>query len=137
MLSHIYFHCDRSSFVKVCRVIERRTSITRAMKHIQKSRLKSEANKGMFEKELTVLNGINHPNGVKLIACFGDDNDLCLVLEYIDGGDLLTYVSKRGGLSEEEARKIAMMLFPAIVAFHAKKIVHRDLKPDNTSLLMG
>ncbi|KAH8919475.1 Pkinase-domain-containing protein [Atractiella rhizophila] len=125
------------AFAKVSRVIERGTSTARAVKHIQKSRLRSEANKGMFEKEMMIQNEINHPNVVRLIECFEDENDLCLVLEYVDGGDLLNYVSKRGGLSEEDARKIAKMLFPAIAAFHAKKIVHRDLKPDNILITHG
>ncbi|KAH8913918.1 kinase-like protein [Atractiella rhizophila] len=129
MSSHIYFHCGRDSSGEVCRVIERGTSTLRAVKHIRKSRLKSETNKGMIEKEMAILNEINHPNVVKLIECFDDDNDLCVVLEYINGGDLLSYVSIRGGLLEEEARQIAKMLFPAIAVFHAKRIVHRDLKP--------
>ncbi|KAH8915655.1 kinase-like protein [Atractiella rhizophila] len=123
------------SFVKVHRVIERGTSNVRAVKHFKKSRLKSETSKGMFEKEMAILDEINHPNVVKLIECFDDDNDLCLVLEYVNGGDLLSYVSKRGGLLEEDARQIAKMLFPAIATFHSKKIVHRDLKPGRFSLL--
>ncbi|KAH8930347.1 kinase-like protein [Atractiella rhizophila] len=118
-----------NSFGKVCRVIERGTSNVLAVEHFKKSRLKSETSKGMFEKEMAILNEINHPNVVKLIECFDDDNDLCLVREYVNGGDLLSYISKRGGLFEEDARQIAKMLFPAIAAFHAKKIVHRDLKP--------
>ncbi|KAH8930338.1 kinase-like protein [Atractiella rhizophila] len=91
----------------------------------------------MFEKEMAILNEINHPNVVKLIECFDDGDDLCLVLEYVNGGDLLSYVSKRGGLFEEDARQIAKMLFPAIAAFHAKKIVHRDLKPGSILITHG
>ncbi|KAH8928079.1 kinase-like protein [Atractiella rhizophila] len=79
-------HDPQDSFGKVCRVIERGTSNVRAVKHFKKSRLKSETTKGMFEKEMAILNEINHRNVVKLIECFDDDDDLCLVLEYVNGG---------------------------------------------------
>jgi serine/threonine/tyrosine protein kinase RAD53 len=53
-----------------------------------------------------------------------------LVLEYVPGGDLLDYILKNNGVSEEQARDIVLQTCEALAYCHGRGITHRDLKPE-------
>jgi len=65
------------------------------------------------------------------------DNELltrtivCIVTEYIKGGDLIDYVQERTRLKEEDAAKLFRQLLTAIQWCHYKGIAHRDIKLEN------
>ena len=72
----------------------------------------------MDEKELEVqLNEIEllkvceHPNVVKLIDYFEDPANIYLVLEYIEGANLMKYVSKKDHLKESHCKKVLKQIF--------------------------
>jgi serine/threonine-protein kinase len=54
-----------------------------------------------------------------------------MVMEFLDGGDLATWLSKRGRLPVELAVEFVLQVCVAIADAHALGIVHRDLKPAN------
>jgi len=58
----------------------------------------------------------------------------CLVLEYVNGGELFDLLLENGALSEEEARKMFRQIISAIEYMHKHLIIHRDLKPENILL---
>jgi serine/threonine/tyrosine protein kinase RAD53 len=53
-----------------------------------------------------------------------------LVLELIKGGDLLDYILRNEGLSEDVTKHIVYQLCQALAYIHEKGITHRDLKPE-------
>lgn len=57
-----------------------------------------------------------------------------LVLEYVDNGDLFTYITRNGRLSEEGAMHFFRQMMSALSYCHAFNICHRDLKPENILL---
>ncbi len=59
------------------------------------------------------------------------------VIELCAGGDLLTYVRRRGCLKEEIAREFFRQACAAVGYCHRKNIVHRDVKLDNMLLDIG
>lgn len=60
------------------------------------------------------------------------ENDLwCMVMEYIDGGNLETLVKKQGGFSEVEAIRYIYQIGSALDYIHKQGILHRDVKPAN------
>jgi serine/threonine protein kinase len=58
-------------------------------------------------------------------------------MELCAGGDLLTYVRRRGCLNENIARELFRQMSAAIHYCHRKGIVHRDIKLDNMLLDIG
>ncbi|HAZ48087.1 MAG TPA: serine/threonine protein kinase [Cyanobacteria bacterium UBA11369] len=60
---------------------------------------------------------------------------LCFILmEYIEGTDLQSYVNKRGGLPEAEALQYIQQVGDALTAMHQEELLHRDVKPSNIVL---
>ena len=62
------------------------------------------------------------------------NNKLILIMEYIKGGSLKDYLSKKGPLDEESAKIVFNQLIRVINYCHHQGIVHRDIKPENILL---
>ena len=56
---------------------------------------------------------------------------VAILMEYLEGGELLKYLQEKGKLDEDEARGIFLQLVDAISYCHKEKIIHRDLKLEN------
>ncbi|XP_045689576.1 serine/threonine-protein kinase MARK1-like [Phyllostomus hastatus] len=85
-------------------------------------------------REIHCLKNLNHPNITKLSEVMATENELCLVMEHMSGGELSNYIEKHGARTEEEARTIFRQLVSALHHCHQKGFVHRDLKPENILL---
>ena len=88
-------------------------------------------NRTMIEVEN--MKKLDHPYIVKYHTSFQADHKLYIVMEYIDGGDLMTYISERKNhyLAEDQILKIFIQIVIALKYIHSHKILHRDLKPQN------
>ncbi|HNT05395.1 MAG: Serine/threonine-protein kinase PrkC [Chloroflexi bacterium ADurb.Bin180] len=87
--------------------------------------------KRRFRKEAQVVSKFAHPNVVTAYSLETDDRgDLCLILEYVDGGSLKSLIAP-GPLEPKRAIEIAMDLCDAVQAIWKYDIVHRDIKPSN------
>ncbi|XP_018565876.1 serine/threonine-protein kinase ULK2 isoform X2 [Anoplophora glabripennis] len=108
---------------------------TVAIKSItKKNLLKSPNLLGKEIKILKELTALHHENVVALLDCKESANNVYLVMEYCNGGDLADYLSAKGTLSEDTIRLFLIQLAGAMKALYAKGIVHRDLKPQNILL---
>ena len=76
----------------------------------------------------------NCPWWVKCYYSFQDEQYLYLVMEYVPGGDIMTYLIKLDIFSEELARFLIAESILAVESLHESKFIHRDLKPDNLLL---
>ncbi|KAI1259839.1 hypothetical protein F5Y18DRAFT_284555 [Xylariaceae sp. FL1019] len=84
-----------------------------------------------IEREVAILKLIDHPNIVKLYDIWENRSEIYMVLEYMDYGDLFSYISKVGALHEFEMMGYFRQLLDALEYCHSFKICHRDLKPEN------
>lgn len=82
-------------------------------------------------KEAKALQKLSYPSIVQLYHAFIWKNDVVLIMEYVSGGELYSYVKSRGSVSELEARKIFRQLVYTVDYCHNKYVIHRDLKPSN------
>ena len=70
-------------------------------------------------------------NIVKIYETFETKKHICIVMEYICAGDLLSYIKKRSKLTETIAKFIFKQIILALQYIHNHNIVHRDIKLDN------
>ncbi|XP_042469672.1 probable serine/threonine-protein kinase PBL11 isoform X1 [Zingiber officinale] len=85
-----------------------------------------------WENEMNVLGNMRHPNLIKLLGCCNGDNEIILVYELMNNGDL-ERIFDRGDepLSWQQRIKIATGVAGALAFLHTpeKNIIHRVIKP--------
>jgi tRNA A-37 threonylcarbamoyl transferase component Bud32 len=88
-----------------------------------------------FKREARLLVGLNHPNLPKIIDYFADAGRWYLVMDFIEGETLETYLTHRAGgyLPVNEALDMGMQLCTVLEYLHTRQppIIFRDLKPAN------
>lgn len=84
-----------------------------------------------MRQEISILRELNHENVVQFKDVFETRNELQIVTELCDGGELFERISRKGSYSEKEAAAIFAQLLQGIAYMHEKEIIHCDLKPDN------
>ncbi|KAF2199137.1 Pkinase-domain-containing protein [Delitschia confertaspora ATCC 74209] len=87
-----------------------------------------------LEREIVIMKLLDHPNIVRLHDVWENRNELYLVMEYVQGGDLFQYMSEVGDLREIEVVHLFRQIIAALLYCHRLKIYHRDLKPENILL---
>jgi len=75
---------------------------------------------------------VDHPFIVKHLCSFQDKAHLCIVMEYLNGGELFRLIRKSHRLSPVVARFFSGEVVLALGHLHSMDIVYRDLKPENT-----
>ncbi|CAD8141035.1 unnamed protein product [Paramecium octaurelia] len=102
-----------------------------AIKRIQKNysiKQKKQEQEQALKNEIQIMKELNHPNIISFHQVFETNKHINLVLELIQGGELL----KQGQYkSIRDARIIARQLALCVDYMHQKGIMHRDLKPHN------
>lgn len=68
---------------------------------------------------------------VPLAASFQDHTNLYLVMDYMPGGDFLSFLIRENTLHEVVARFYVAEMILAVEETHRLKFIHRDIKPDN------
>lgn len=87
-----------------------------------------------FVNEGLRLAQCSHPNVVKVHELIQEDGLWGMVMEYIDGQDLSSYVSEHGKLPLYEALQYITQVGQALEYVHSKGFLHRDVKPNNILL---
>ncbi|XP_072307479.1 cAMP-dependent protein kinase catalytic subunit PRKX [Eucyclogobius newberryi] len=94
-------------------------------------RLKQETH---VHNEKEVLSEVNHPFLIRLFWTHHDDRFLYMLLDYVPGGELFSYLRSRGRFSNSAGLFYTSEIVCAIEYLHSKDIVYRDLKPENILL---
>ncbi|KAL2649862.1 hypothetical protein R1flu_017990 [Riccia fluitans] len=89
---------------------------------------------GSLEREIQVLEKVQHPNCICFKECFFTSKSVYLITELVTGGELLERVLAKGRYTEEEAATTISQVLKGVAYLHSIGIVHRDLKLENILL---
>eukprot|EP00127_Corallochytrium_limacisporum_P000796 Clim_evm82s25 gene=Clim_evmTU82s25 len=110
------------------------TGVDVALKIISKEDMVREEADDLYS-EIAILKILAHPNMVVLHDVLETQQQMCIVTEVLEGGDLLRRLEtndKKGvTFNESDAQIIIRQFLEAVHYLHKRGIVHRDLKPNN------
>uniref|UniRef100_A0A8C2F3U1 protein kinase C n=1 Tax=Cyprinus carpio TaxID=7962 RepID=A0A8C2F3U1_CYPCA len=125
----------RGSYAKVLLVRLKKNEQIYAMKVVKKELVHDDEDIDWVQTEKHVFEQAStNPFLVGLHSCFQTESRLFLVIDYVNGGDLMFHMQKQRKLPEEHARFYAAEICIALNFLHEKGIIYRDLKLDNVLL---
>uniref|UniRef100_A0A3Q2Z111 non-specific serine/threonine protein kinase n=1 Tax=Hippocampus comes TaxID=109280 RepID=A0A3Q2Z111_HIPCM len=125
-------------FAVVKRCTEKSTGVEYAAKFVKKRQSRASrrgVRREEIEREVDILQQLQHPNVVALHDVYENRTDVVLVLELVSGGELFDFLARKESLCEEEATQFIKQILDGVQYFHSKRIAHFDLKPENIMLL--
>ena len=105
-----------------------------AMKVSYKKRIKVKKGEGLAINERNILCKLNSPFIVGLHYAFQTPDQLVLVLDLAEGGDLHFHIDQRGALPDESVRFYTAEMVLGLEHMHSQNIIYRDMKPSNVLL---
>ncbi|KAL3816207.1 hypothetical protein ACHAXA_001263 [Cyclostephanos tholiformis] len=120
------------AYGEVCECVHRYTCRAYACKTVIKSRIRRIDH---LRREVDLLYAMDHPNIIKMVGCYEDDERIHIVTEKYTGGELFDRIVRNttdnGCLDERSASRIIKSLLRAVEYLHENDVVHRDIKPEN------
>jgi len=120
-----------------CILVKNKEGKQYVLKSVDTSRMSSKERKGAMN-EVKVLSALKHPYIVSYRESFMENNQLCIVMDYAEGGDLFKVIDRSRRKCQTIGQpKIVRWLTQALLALkylHDKHVLHRDLKSQNIFL---
>ena len=101
-----------------------------ALKRLHLHRRADAEARTRFEREARALNGLEHPNIIRMLDFGFDDQGPYLVTELLSGRTLDALL-REGPLPPEVALELGIQIAAGLGHAHAEGVVHRDIKPEN------
>ena len=120
-------------FATVQKCIKKSNGKIFAVKKVLKKKIKYR-DLIIMEGESSILKLIHHPNLVELIDYFESEDKIFMVMDYLEGGDLIKFICDQEPMTNVPEKTIAKIIYrigKAIQYLHNYGMVHRDLKPEN------
>ncbi|KAJ1359849.1 hypothetical protein KIN20_018667 [Parelaphostrongylus tenuis] len=122
----------QGAYGTVYRAIEKATGKTWAAKMVQ---VRPGVKREDVLHEISVMSQLHHDKLLELHEAFDLGHEICLIVEFVSGGELFDKMMESGLLiSEEEARDYVRQILLGIEHMHSNQFVHLDLKPENILL---
>ena len=133
-LFEFLFVIGKGGFGKVWRVRYRRTQEIFALKEMSKRKILDKKSEYSINNERVFLSKLRHPFLVNMHYAFQDKDNLYLVIDILNGGDLRFHCSRYRKFSEEQTRFFIACIVHSLSYVHKNNVIHRDVKPENLIL---
>ena len=133
-LFEFLFIIGKGGFGKVWRVRYRKTQEIFALKEMSKRKILDKKSEYSINNERVFLSKLRHPFLVNMHYAFQDTDNLYLVIDILNGGDLRFHCSRYRKFSEEQTRFFIACMIHSLEYVHQNNVIHRDVKPENLIL---
>ena len=133
-LFEFLFIIGKGGFGKVWRVRYKRTKEIFALKEMSKKKILDKKSEYSINNERVFLSKLRHPFLVNMHYAFQDTDNLYLVIDILNGGDLRFHCSRYRKFSEEQTRFFIACIVHSLSYVHKNNVIHRDVKPENLIL---
>ena len=133
-LFEFLFIIGKGGFGKVWRVRYKRTQEIFALKEMSKRKILDKKSEHSINNERVFLSKLHHPFLVNMHYAFQDSDNLYLVIDILNGGDLRFHCSRYRKFSEEQTRFFIACIVHSLTYVHKNNVIHRDIKPENLIL---
>ncbi|KAE8350778.1 kinase-like domain-containing protein [Aspergillus coremiiformis] len=122
----------KGAFATVYKLATKQHGAVYAAKELDKRRfMKNGVLDQKVDNEMKIMKDLKHPNIVQYIDHHEHDRWIYIIMEYVPGGELSTYLQSTGNIPEDMVKTISRQILHALHYLHKRRITHRDIKPDN------
>ncbi|XP_055339807.1 serine/threonine-protein kinase PAK 6-like [Paramacrobiotus metropolitanus] len=101
---------------------------------VKRMDLRKQQRRELLFNEVVIMRDYHHPNIVEMYDSYLVDDELWVVMEYLEGGALTDIVTSSSRLDEEQIATVALQCISALAYLHSQGVVHRDIKSDSILL---
>lgn len=114
----------------VCTAVEQTSGRRVAVK---KMNLKKQQRRELLFNEVVIMRDYHHPNIVEMYSSHLVDDELWVIMEYLEGGALTDIVTS-ARMDEIQIATVCMQCLSALAYLHEQGVIHRDIKSDSILL---
>ena len=124
------------SFGEVYLTQKGKSSKLYATKRIPCSKLSSKDFAKYLDNEIKIMRQLQHENIIKFQDCYKTENNIYIIMDYINGGSLSEFLSKyklKHGhpFPQKMIQHFIKQIVQGLIYIHSKGIIHRDIKLEN------
>lgn len=125
------------AFGKVYKGYHETTNETVAIKEQDIKQITDPYMKQALKNEISIMKTVNSKNVVNLKEVYQTSRHIYMILDFCNGGDLRSFLTKNGKVSESQAFDIMADVLAGFKALVDHGIIHRDVKPENILISDG
>jgi p21-activated kinase 7 len=114
----------------VCIALEKSSS---RQVSVKKMDLRKQQRRELLFNEVVIMRDYHHPNIVEMYDSFLVDDELWVVMEFLEGG-ALTDIVTHSRMDEEQIATVCKQCLKALAFLHSQGVIHRDIKSDSILL---